>query len=183
MSDQEIVQLCLDPLHRERGYKLLLSAYSKKIYWHIRRMVTDHDDANDVVQNVFIKVWKGLSDFRADSKLYTWLFRIATNEAITFINEKYRRSSVALDSGQAEHIQHLTHDAWFDGDETQKLLQHAIDSLPDKQKQVFVMRYYDELKYEEMEAILGTSTGALKASFHHAVKKVEQFLKAGLNRT
>lgn len=182
MSDQEIVQLCLDPLHRERGYRLLVSTYSKKIYWHVRRMVTDHDDANDVVQNIFIKVWKGLPEFRADSKLYTWLFRIATNESISFINEKYRRSSVALDNEQASHIQRLTQDAWFDGDDIQKLLQHAIDSLPDKQKQVFIMRYYDEMKYEDMEAILGTSTGALKASFHHAVKKVEQFLKAGLNR-
>lgn len=182
MTDQEIVQLCLHPDTREKGYRMLVAAYSKKIYWHIRRMVTDHDDANDVVQNVFIKVWKGLAEFRSDSKLYTWLYRIATNESISFINEKYRRSSVGLASAQAGHIHDLKQDAWFDADDTQRLLQQAIDSLPDKQKQVFIMRYYDELKYEDMESILGTSQGALKASFHHAVKKVEEFLKAGLNR-
>lgn len=182
MTDQEIVQLCLDPSTRERGYRMLVSAYSTKVYWHIRRMVTDHDDANDVVQNVFIKVWKGLPDFRADSKLYTWLYRIASNEAITFIQDKYRRSSVAI-SGEGEaYLSHLKADLWMDADDTQRLLQLAIDTLPDRQKQVFVMRYYDELKYEEMEAILGTSTGSLKASFHHAVKKIEEFLKAGLNR-
>lgn len=131
---------------------------------------------------VFIKVWKALPEFRSDSKLFTWLYRIATNEAISFINEKYRRSSVALESDQAAHLSDLRQDAWLDADETQRLLQLAIDSLPEKQKQVFVMRYYDALKYEEIEAILGTSTGALKASFHHAVKKIEEFLKAGLNQ-
>lgn len=182
MTDHEIIQLCLDPINREKGYRMLVSAYSKKLYWHIRRMVTDHDDANDVVQNVFIKVWKGLPEFRADSKLFTWLYRIATNEAITFVNEKYRRSSVALESDQAAHLSSMRQDAWFDADDTQRLLQLAIDSLPDKQKQVFVMRYYDEMKYEEMEEILGTSQGALKASFHHAVRKVEEFLKRGLNQ-
>ncbi len=182
MTDHEIIQLCLDPINREKGYRMLVSAYSKKLYWHIRRMVTDHDDANDVVQNVFIKVWKALPDFRADSKLFTWLYRIATNEAITFVHEKYRRSSVALESEHAAHLSSMRQDAWFDADDTQRLLQLAIDSLPDKQKQVFVMRYYDEMKYEEMEEILGTSQGALKASFHHAVKKVEEFLKRGLNQ-
>ena len=146
-------------------------------------MVTDHDDANDVVQNVFIKIYRGLGEFRQDSKLYTWIFRIASNEAVSFIQEKYRRSRIALESDQAAYIKQLQADVWVDGNDTQRLLQMAIDTLPDKQKQVFVMRYFDELKYEEMEEILGTSTGALKASFHHAVKKIEDFLKTGLNRS
>ena len=183
MTDQEILELCLRPASREKGYRLLVSAYSKKIYWHVRRMVTDHDDANDVVQNVFIKIYRGLGEFRQDSKLYTWIFRIASNEAVSFIQEKYRRSRIALESDQAAYIKQLQADVWVDGNDTQRLLQLAIDTLPDKQKQVFVMRYFDELKYEEMEEILGTSTGALKASFHHAVKKIEDFLKTGLNRS
>lgn len=182
MTDKEIVQLCLDVSTREQGFKLLVNTYAKKLYWHVRRMVTDHDDANDVVQNCFVKVWKGLPEFRQESKLYTWLYRIASNEAITFINEKYRRSSVALETDGATYTDHLKTDPWFDGDETQQQLQLAIDSLPDKQKQVFVLRYYDEMKYEDMEAMLGTSVGALKASFHHAVKKIEIFLKDTLNR-
>lgn len=182
MTDQEIVQLCLEPTTRERGFRMLVSAYSTRLYWHIRRMVSDHDDANDVVQNVFIKVWKGLPDFRADSKLYTWLYRIASNEAISFIRDTYRRNSVAIAEEGESHLRRMEADPWMDADDTQRLLQLAIDSLPDRQKQVFVMRYYDALQYEEMEAILGISTGALKASFHHAVKKIEEFLKSGLNR-
>lgn len=183
MSDNEIVQLCLNPSTREQGYKILVNVYAKKIYWHVRRMVTDHDDANDVVQNCFVKIWKGLPDFRQDSKLFTWVYRIATNESITFINEKYRRSSITLETEGESYTSHLKTDPWFDGDETKRQLQLAIDSLPDKQKQVFIMRYYDEMKYEEMEAILGTTTGALKASYHHAVKKIEIFLKERLNQT
>jgi len=181
MTDKEIIQLCLNATTRELGYKKLVAVYSKKLYWHVRRMVTNHDDANDVVQNCFIKIWKGLPNYREESKLYTWLYRIASNESITFINEKYRRTSIAIDNDVAQYTANLNSDPWFDGDETQVQLQHAIDSLPDKQKQVFIMRYYDELKYEEMEAVLGTSTGALKASYHHAAKKIEAFLKATLN--
>ncbi len=182
MTDKEIVQLCLDVSTREQGFRYLVQAYSKKLYWHVRRMVINHDDADDVVQNCFIKVWKGLPEFRQESKLYTWLYRIASNEAITFINEKYRRSSVALETEGDSYSAKLKTDPWFDGDAVQMQLQLAIDALPDKQKQVFIMRYYDELKYEEMEEILGTSTGALKASFHHAVKKIELFLKDNLNQ-
>lgn len=183
MTDIEIVQLCLNQDTRELGYKHLVAAYTKKIYWHVRRMVTNHDDADDVVQNCFIKIWKGLPQFRQESKLYTWIYRIASNEAITFINEKYRRSSIALEGGEYAYSALLADDPWFDGDDTQKQLQFAIDTLPDKQKQVFVMRYFDELTYEEIAAIVGTSVGALKASYHHAAKKIESFFAAGLNRT
>lgn len=160
----------------------MVSAYSKKIYWHVRRMVTDHDDANDVVQNCFIKAWKGLHHFKGESQLYTWLYRIATNEAITFMNDKYRRNSIAIDGAADDHLSRMKEDVWFDGNDMQLQLQTAIDTLPDKQKQVFVMRYFEEMKYEEMEQVLGTSVGALKASFHHAVKKIETFLKQGLNQ-
>jgi RNA polymerase sigma factor (sigma-70 family) len=129
MSDNEIVQLCLNPSTREQGYKILVNVYAKKIYWHVRRMVTDHDDANDVVQNCFVKIWKGLPDFRQDSKLFTWVYRIATNESITFINEKYRRSSIALETEGESYTSRLKTDPWFDGDETKRQLQLAIDSL------------------------------------------------------
>ncbi len=182
MSDKEIIQLCMQEATRNKGFQQMVSAYSKKIYWHVRRMVTSHDDANDVVQNCFIKAWKGLPEFKGNSQLYTWLYRIATNEAITFLKDKYRRTSIAIEGAADDYLLQLQEDVWFDGNEMQRQLQTAIDTLPDKQKQVFVMRYFDELKYEEMEQILGTSTGALKASFHHAVKKIELFLKEGLNR-
>jgi len=183
MTDQEIIQLCLHADTREKGYRQLVAEYSKKIYWHIRRMVTDHDDANDIVQNVFIKVWKGLPNFREDSKLYTWLYRIASNEAITFMQDKYRRSREALDSDQSLPLESMQSDVWLDSEHAMQLLQGAINSLPDRQKQVFILRYYDELKYEDMEEMLGTSAGALKASFHHAIKKIEQFVRNGLNHT
>ncbi len=149
----------------------------------MRRMITDHDDANDVVQNCFIKIWKGLPQFREDSQLYTWLYRIATNEAITFMNDRHRKRVVPLvlqneDVGSGQQAD----EPWFDSDDVQRNLQAAIDTLPNKQKQVFVLRYYDEMKYEEMEAVLGTSTGALKASYHHAVKKIENYLRQTLNQ-
>lgn len=152
----------------------------------MRRMVSDHDDANDIVQNCFIKAWKGLANFREDSKLYTWLYRIATNEAITFLNDRQRKLVVPISAGEENYESgygsQLQNEPWFDSEEVQKNLQAAIDSLPAKQKQVFVMRYYDEMKYEEMEEVLGTSMGALKASFHHAVKKIENYLRQTLNQ-
>ncbi len=181
MNDKEILMLCLDEKTRDIGFKHLLSAYSKKIYYHVRRMINDHDDANDVVQNCFIKAWKGLPNFREDSQLFTWLYRIATNESLTFLQDRYRKNTSAVAMDTVAHSSQLVEEAWIDGETLQERLQEAIDTLPPKQKQVFVMRYFDEMKYEEMENILGTSTGALKASFHHAVKKIETILKDGLN--
>lgn len=152
----------------------------------MRRMVADHDDANDIVQNCFIKAWKGLGNFREDSKLYTWLYRIATNEAITFMNDRHRKQVVSIgDIAENEEMPfagQAQNEPWLDGEEVQKHLREAIETLPVKQKQVFVMRYYDEMKYEEMEEVLGTSMGALKASFHHAVKKIENYLRQTLNQ-
>ncbi len=161
---------------------MLVTKYQQRVYWHIRRMVLDHDDANDVAQNVFIKVWKGLENFREDSQLYTWLYRIATNESITFINSKKRKAAISIDKDKNPLTRKLKSDPYFEGDEIQINIQLAIDSLPNKQKVVFELRYYDEMPYEEMSRVLKTSEGALKASFHHAVKKVEEFVKSKLNQ-
>ncbi len=162
---------------RHEGFNLLLKKYQQRIYWHIRRLVIDHDDADDLVQDVFIKVWKNLTNFRSDSQLYTWLYRIATNESITFLNRKKIRDSVSLDdSNGLDLAETLADSPYFDGDKAQMKLQKAILTLPEKQRLVFNMKYFDDLKYEEISEILGTSVGALKASFHIAVKKIEQIL-------
>jgi RNA polymerase sigma-70 factor (ECF subfamily) len=146
------------------------------LYWHIRKILIDHDDTNDVLQNVFIKVWRNLQGFKGESQLYTWLYRIATNESITFLNQKKRRAGVPLDEGSSFLGVSLQSDALFKGDEIQAKLQKAILTLPDKQRIVFNMKYFDNMKYEEMSRVLETSVGALKASFHHAVKKIETYL-------
>jgi len=175
-SDSEILSTFSNPSTKEEGFKMLLVKYQQRLYWQIRRMVLDHDDANDVLQNVFIKVWNNLHKFQQQSQLFTWLYRIAMNETLTFLNQKKKKGASSLDNENMEMTARLTADPYFDGDDLQKRLQAAIASLPDKQKQVFMMRYYDELSYEEMSQILGTSVGALKASYHFAVKKIEAML-------
>lgn len=177
MTDKEILDLLKVDKNVDRAFACIVKTYSKKMYWHIRRIVNDHDDANDIVQNAMIKTWKGLSNFKGDAQLYTWLYRIATNEAITFLNSNKKRATMQLQNPDYELSQSITAEPWMDGDAASKKLERAIDALPMKQKQVFVMRYYDEMKYEEMEQLLGTSAGALKASYHHAVKKIENYLK------
>ncbi|MDA3879396.1 MAG: RNA polymerase sigma factor [Prolixibacteraceae bacterium] len=155
----------------------LVKLYQEKLYWHVRKIVISHDDTDDVLQNTFIKVWKNIETFREESGLYTWLFRIATNEALTFLAQKKRRS---IFSGSIENdylIESLVSDDFFDGSEIQLKLQKAILKLPEKQRLVFNMKYFDEMKYEKMSEILKTSVGALKASYHHAVKKIEEQLK------
>ena len=164
---------------REKAYTSIIRKYQEKLYWHIRRMVVNHDDANDVMQNVFIKVWKGLDQFRKDAQLYTWLYRIATNESLTFLEQQKRRSSVSFDDVAETLGDKLHAEKGFDINKIEWKLQAAIQELPEKQKIVFNLRYYDEMPYEEMSQILETSTGALKASYHHAVKKIEDYL---LNR-
>lgn len=138
-------------------------------------MVIDHDDANDVLQNTFLKAWTSIDNFRGDARLSTWLYKIAINESITFINKKKVMAQVSLDDDDSFLVNSLESDQWFDGDQAQTQLQRAIASLPQKQRLVFNMRYYDEMKYEDMSEILGTSVGALKASYHHAIKKIETF--------
>ncbi len=155
----------------------VIEHYSSTLYWHIRRMVYDHDDANDVLQNTFIKAWTSINNFRGDAKLSTWLYKIATNESITFINKQKAQNNISLDDEESFLVNQLESDEFFDGDAAQLMLQRAIATLPDKQRTVFNLRYYDEMKYEEMSEVLDTSVGALKASYHHALKKIEAFLK------
>jgi len=162
---------------KDQAFGYILKKYRESIYWHIRKIVIDHDDANDVAQNTFIKAWKGIDNFRGDSKLYTWLYRIATNESITFLNNNKRNLFSPLQDVNHELINKLESDAYFNGDEMQMKLQKAILQLPDKQRIVFNMKYFDEMKYSDMSLILETSEGALKASYHFAVKKIEEFLK------
>ena len=163
--------------HAESGFRLLMEQYQERLYWQIRRMVFEHEDANDVLQNCFIKVYRSSHTFEGKSKLYTWLYRIATNEAITFLNKKKQRTATPLDAGESPLANRLRADDHFDGDEAQLKLMAAIETLPDKQRQVFNLRYFDEMNYADMSELLGTSEGALKASFHHAVKKIEGFVR------
>ena len=176
-NDHQILDSLKDPSTKEIAFKHLISKYKERLYWHIRKMVLNHDDADDVLQNTFIKIWNGLDSFRAESSLFTWLYRIATNESITFLNQQKRKSMTSLRDENEYLIENLESDTYFDGDEYQLILQKAIAKLPDKQRLVFNMKYFDEIKYEEMSEILETSVGALKASYHHAVKKIEEYLK------
>jgi RNA polymerase sigma factor (sigma-70 family) len=176
VEDEEILEKFAVERTRNESFNLLISKYQEKIYWHVRRLVIDHDDADDLVQEVFIKVWKNLAKFRSDSKLYTWIYRIATNECITFLNKKKQRNQTPLDEVVEELTESLVASSYFNGDKIQLKLQQALLTLPEKQRLIFNMKYYDDLKYDEISEILGTSVGALKASFHIAVKKIEVFM-------
>lgn len=175
-KEELILEKLRNPSTQKDGFANLVSEYSERIYWQIRKMVLSHDDANDILQDVFIKAWLNIDNFRGESKLTTWLYRIAINESITFINRKKNQNNISVDSDDSFLLNTLESDDYFDGDEAQKLLQHAVLTLPEKQRLVFQMKYFDEMKYDDMSDILGTSVGALKASYHHAVKKIEKFL-------
>ncbi|MND96279.1 ECF RNA polymerase sigma-E factor [compost metagenome] len=176
MDDALIIAKFAEESTREEAFRLLLKKYQQKIYWHVRRMVIDHDDADDVVQDIFVKVWKNLGSFREDSQLYTWLYRIATNECITFLNKKKQKQNVSLDDDTTAFLAETLADGnYFNGDKAQMKLQQALLTLPEKQKLVFNMKYFEDMKYEEISDVLGTSVGALKASYHLAVKKIEAF--------
>lgn len=166
-----------DPSRREKAFTDILSKYSERLYWHIRRLVIDHDDAHDVLQNVSIKVWRALGNFRADSQLYTWLYRIATNECLSFLESQKKRQSLPFDVAEQSLGNKLIAEKGYDARQIEWRLQQAIQSLPEKQRVVFNLRYYDEMPYETMSEVTGTSVGALKASYHHAVKKVEAYFK------
>ncbi len=176
LSDDKILEWLQGGQYVERGFSALMEQYQERMYWHIRRIVTDHEDANDVLQNTFVKVFKNIGSFKAKSKLYTWLYRIATNEAITFMDKKRRKYASSIDDEEANLANKLEADPYFDGDEAQIKLQQALSRLPDKQKMVFNMRYFDNMSYKEISEVLGTSVGGLKASYHHAVKKIEEFV-------
>jgi RNA polymerase sigma-70 factor (ECF subfamily) len=178
MSDEQILDLLGDQRSAEQGFRLLMDKYQERLYWHIRRMVVDHEDTNDVVQNCFVKVFRNIGKFQRKSALYTWLYRIATNEAITFLKRKKKRSTASLDNEDNSLENQLRADPYFKENEIQIKLQCALDTLPEKQKLVFNMRYYEEMNYKQMSEVLETSVGALKASYHHAAKKIESYLKS-----
>ena len=158
------------------GFKLLLTTYQKPIYFHVRQMVYSHEDANDVTQNVFIKVFKNITNFKGESKLFTWIYRIATNESLNFLQSKARKNNIPYDDVAYELSQNLEADVYYEGDEMVLKLEKAVAQLPEKQRLVFQMKYFQEMKYQEISDILETSIGSLKASYHHAVKKLENFL-------
>jgi RNA polymerase sigma-70 factor (ECF subfamily) len=179
LSDSELLVQFRTPATKESAYTSLVRKYQEKIYWHIRRMVIDHDDANDVLQNVLIRVWNGLGNFREDSQLFTWLYRVATNECLTWLEQQKKKSSVSLSEVESGLSNKIKADRHFDANKLEWKLQLAIQQLPEKQRIVFGLRYYDEMPYEQMSKVLETSEGALKASYHHAVKKIEDYM---LNR-
>jgi len=176
-SDNELLEQFRDESKRYNAFSAMVARYRERLYWHIRKMVIVHEDADDVLQNTFVKAWKGLETFRGEAQLYTWLYRIATNESITFLNQKRSRQMMPLEDAEYLLSQSLHYDAYFSGDELQLQLQKAILTLPEKQRIVFNMKYFDETPYEEMSEILGTSVGALKASYHHAVKKIKEWFE------
>jgi len=175
-TDDEILALLRQPHSMERGFRLLMQAYQERLYWHIRRMVVEHEDANDVLQNCLIKVYRNIGAFEGRSGLYTWLYRIATNEALTFLKKKKRKTAADLDDEAYDLASTLRADPYFNGDEVQIRLQEALGRLPEKQRLVFQLRYFEEMPYRQMSNVLDTSEGALKASYHHAVKKIEHFM-------
>jgi len=180
-SDKELIEAFRREESRTQAFEAIIKKYQQKVYWHVRRLVIDHDDADDVTQNTFIRAWEKLDGFREESKLFTWLFRVATNEALAFINKK--KASLHINMEDAEHyLSHqITNGIGFNGNQIQKKLQLAILELPEKQRAVFNMRYFDELPYEQIAEITDTSVGALKASYHHAVKKIETYFNHPLN--
>ena len=178
MEDKEILTKFKNAESKNYAFNLLVRKYQEKVYWHIRKMVIDHDDTDDLVQEVFIKVWKNLDKFKEASQLYTWIYRIATNECLTFLNKKRKRFFLSVVDVEKELSHKIDNSPHMDGDKIQKKLQKALLKLPDKQRLVFNMKYYDEMKYEQIAEITGTSIGSLKASYHHAVNKIEKILSS-----
>ncbi len=176
LNDQELLELFREEKSKERAFELIIKKHEQKIYWLIRRYVNDHNDADDLMQEVFIKIWKGLANFREDSQLYTWMFRIASNECVNFHRKNKQKVQVAIEDVNEQEFINKVGDNPMDGNKIQQKLQLALDTLPEKQKMVFHLKYYQEMKYEDMSQLLGTSVGALKASFHIAVKKIEIYL-------
>lgn len=175
-EEKKFIEDLLNPKTQNQAFEILLKNFQKPLYNHIRNIVLNHDDADDVLQNTFVKVFQNLDKFKGECKLFSWMYRIATNEALTFLNKKSKLSGVSSEALQNKTIDNLQSDVYFEGDEIQIKLQRAIAVLPEKQQLVFQMKYFEELKYEEISEILGTSVGALKASYHIAVKKIEAFV-------
>ena len=178
LEDHELIEKLAGEDTRNFAFNQLVRKYQERMYWHVRKMVIDHDDADDVVQEVFIKVWKNLDRFRQDAQLYTWIYRIATNECLNFLKKKKRASLLSLGDYQDVLVSKLDLSVQMDGDAIEMKLQKALLKLPDKQRLVFNMKYFDDMKYDEIAEITGTSIGSLKASYHHAVKKIEEFINS-----
>jgi RNA polymerase sigma-70 factor (ECF subfamily) len=175
--DHDIFELLKADINK--GFRLLVERYSTRLYWNIRRLVILHDDADDALQNTFMNAWRNIGNFRNESSLYTWLYAIATNESLAIINKRNKNTSVSLDDLDSYFANSVEGSTWFDGDEAQVKLQNAILKLPDKQRIVFNLKYFDDMTYEEMSKVLDTSVGALKASYHHAMKKIENIILNG----
>lgn len=176
-EEKIFIETLINPKTQNVAFKQLVQQYQKPLYFHIRNIVLNHDDADDVLQNTFIKVFSNLKNFKGESKLYSWMYRIATNESLTFIEQRAKKQGISNEEIQQKAIMNLESDVYFEGNEIQLKLQKAIAILPEKQQLVFKMKYFEEIKYENMSEILDTSVGALKASYHHAVKKIEEYLK------
>lgn len=176
-NEAEVLELIREESTQRKGFEMIVAEYGEQLYWQIRRMVLSHEDANDLLQNTFVKAWTNIDYFRAEAKLSTWLYRIALNECLTFLNRQRTAGMVAIDDPEAGMVNRFESDPYYSGDRVQTLLQKALAQLPEKQRMVFNLRYYREMKYEDMSEIFGTSVGALKASYHHAVKKIEKFLR------
>ncbi len=182
MTDETVlIEQLINVQTKEKAFKELISLYKERLYWHVRKIVISHDDTDDVLQNTFIKIYKNIGKFKQESKLFSWMYRIATNEAITFINKRNKERKIDISEVQEHLVSNLESDIYFSGEEIQEILQKAIASLPQKQQLVFNMKYFDNIKYTQISEILGTSVGALKASYFHAVKKIESYIKKQLN--
>lgn len=177
INELTLIKKLQDKTTKNDGFNNLVALYKERLYWHIRKMVLSHDDTDDVLQNTFIKVFKNIDTFKGESKLYTWLYRIATNEAINFLNKKSRQLQITSEMVQTRAIENLKSDVYFEGETIQLLLQQAIATLPEKQKLVFNMKYFESHTFEQLSEIIGTSVGGLKSSYHIAVKKVTEYLK------
>ncbi len=176
MTDKEIIDLYKEG-QQERAFREIVDSYSERLYWHVRRFLCSHEDTDDLLQDIFVKIWSALPSFRGDSQLYTWLYRIATNETLNFLNKQKVRSALQFESLSSKLEEKIDEDPWFNGDSMQRLLMKAIQKLPEKQRLVFTMRWFEDLSYEDISEILGTSVGALKASYHFATEKIKSFLE------
>ena len=174
-NEKELIYELQDPATRRTAFEKVVKTFGESLYWQIRRMVLNHDDANDLLQNTFVKAWTNLDQFRGEARLSTWLYRIALNECLNFLSRQKQQENLSIDTEETSLANQLESDPYFDGDETQRLFQEAIHTLPEKQRLVFQMKYFQEMKYEDISDIMGTTVGALKASYHHAVKKIEDF--------
>lgn len=177
IAESDLVSQLKDSNTQSKAFEVLVNTYKQRLYWHIRGIVLNHDDADDVLQNTFIKIYKNIIGFKGESKLYSWMYRIATNEALSFLKKKSKKQGISNEELQNQALDNLQADVYFEGDEIQLKLQKAIATLPEKQKLIFNMKYFQELKYEEISDILETSVGGLKASYHLATKKIEAYLK------